>query len=1395
MKRLFFAFVIVFFTFESFSQSAVRFEQNKGQWEEQVLYMARLEGGFVFVREDGLLFSYSPKTSHNHDISSQEDKHSGHAFLLRPYGMQNTKPCATDSLQGYSNYFIGNDPAKWQSNVSAFSTILYKEVYSGIDWKIYSENGKIKHEFIVAPGADVSQIQVEYRGVESMKIIDGNLHLQLSIGTVVEQKPVSFQQNGDLIRQIGVSFQQNGDLLSYDIETFNHDQELIIDPELIFSTYSGSVSDNWGFTATYDDYGNLYSGSIVSGVYYPTTEGAFSDNFGGVWDCAITKYSADGSQMIFSTYLGGSYSEMPHSMIVDSRGDLIVFGTTGSFNFPTTEGAYSRWFSGGTAVTYDGTVTFPHGVDMYISRFSSDGTQLNASTYIGGSSNDGLNYRDRYNSSQLLTYIGNDSLYANYGDGARGELITDDRNNIYVGSSTFSTDFPTTAGAFQPLSHGEQEGVVLKLDYTLGTLLFSSYIGGSSDDAVFSIDTDDQYRLYVTGGTVSTDFPTSPNAYNATHNGGSTDAFVALVSYDGSTLLGSTYFGSSEFDLSYFVRTDCHNNPHIFGQTKAESTTLVHNAQYNIPNSGQFIAKFKPLLDSLEFSTVFGTGDGRINISPTGFAVDVCGRIYASGWGRMFKYLPNLPPQFGTMNMQTTSDCYQSNTDGQDFYIISLQNDASALDYATFFGEVSTTSTRGADHVDGGTSRFDKKGNLYQVACASCGGTDNFPIYPANVWSSDNGSTNCNAASFKFNIHSDFAVADFSMPDFVCYPDSVRLDNRGRADRYLWLFGDGTSSTETNPTHHYAQSGTYTITQIAYMDNACRSSDTLSRTIILLDNHTDTLSEVIACGGELVQIGLTDYPSSDVSFQWYPENGLSSPNVPDPYLLVSLPTDYRLVITTSSCNDTLLQPIRLRDMSIDLPDTIHYCNQPYSLQLPSDIPSSYSVSASWQSSPEDVIAAVGGVITIEQSLSSWLYINITEGNCSGRDSVYMDYGGGWLNVQTVPVRCNSESNGYAIATTGGLTQPIFYSWSCNQSGEGIDSVGNLSAGSYTLSVTDANGCSISEQFVIGSTDDISVVPTHSDNPCQNVCNAAITLAISGGSQPYSVQWDNNMTGEHIEGLCSGIYVYTLTDDTGCSLTDSIEIKDIDTLRLELSASRNNCPEGCGAVISSEVYGGQNPYTYSWSEGSSSANLTNVCCGEYSLSVSDANGCTTAGSITVDYIDAFADFQIEASQSRVFDGQSVILSCTPIEQMHYLWTPSEHLSTPYMPSTEATMYSTTTFYVFVSDNHGCSLKDSVVVEVDVVNCGKPNLYVPNIFTPNDDGKNDKVFVSGDWIEDFTFEIFDRWGEKVFSTSDLNEGWDGTFNGRKCDAAVYFYKLEVRCQGGKTYIGGGDITLIR
>ena len=178
---------------------------------------------------------------------------------------------------------------------------------------------------------------------------------------------------------------------------------------------------------------------------------------------------------------------MPHSLIVNEFDELIVFGTTGSNNFPVTPNAFQQTFMGGDSTVYDGSILLHNGSDIYISKFSSDGTSLIASTYVGGTKNDGINFKNRYNLGNTL-YFGNDSLYCNYGDGARGELITDDLNNIYVGSCTFSPI--SQPQQFFPTIHaGGQEGVVFKLDNSLSTMLFSSYIGGSNDDAVYSIDT------------------------------------------------------------------------------------------------------------------------------------------------------------------------------------------------------------------------------------------------------------------------------------------------------------------------------------------------------------------------------------------------------------------------------------------------------------------------------------------------------------------------------------------------------------------------------------------------------------------------------------------------------------------------------------------------------------------------------------------------------------------------------------------------------------------------------------------------------------------------------------------------------------------------------------------
>lgn len=1309
MKRLLIFFLLFCFAIESFCQT-LRFEQNKGQWEGNILFKARLQKGALFVENDGLVF-------HLNDVEKHQTKktNSAHAFKIEVKNSLTPTIKTPNPLPSYSNYFVGKEKEKWACKVRAYQEVVYQSIFNNIDWKVYSKNEQVKHEFIVNPNGSVDDIVLEYKGLYDIKLKKDELILKTCLGEIIEEKPYAYQIINGKETPVQVEFSLKDSNVSYIIGNYDKTLPLIIDPALIFSTYSGSTADNWGFTSTFDSYGNLYSGSIVDNIGYPTTLGAFVDTYAAGWDCAISKFSQDGSQLLFSTYYGGDQSEMPHSMIVNQYDELVVMGTTGSYNFPTTPYAFSESFSTGSTITYDGTVSFPFGVDIYVSRFSDDGTALLASTYVGGTNNDGLNYREIYNANQYIAYFGNDSLYANYGDGARGELITDDQNNIYVGTTTFSSDFPVTQNAFQTNFGGNQEGVIFKLDYALRTMIFSSFIGGSGDDAVFSIDVDTSYNLYVTGGTISENFPITNNAFDTVFETGAPDGFLALVSYDGDNLLASTFFGSNRFDLSYFVRCDRNGYPHIFGQTKAEGSDLVYNASYNIPNSGQFLAKFEPDLTSLVWSTVFGTGDNQINISPTSFAVDVCGRIYAAGWGRIFKYVvPNNVQVFGTMNMQTTNDAYQSVTDGTDFYIMSLSHDASILEYATFFGELNNSATYGNDHVDGGTSRYDKYSNLYQVVCASCNGSQNFPITP-NAWSDSNRASNCNMAAYKFQIHDDFAVADFITPDYICFPDTVNFINIGRGDSFLWDFGDGTLSSLPSPSHCYNQAGIYEVKLIAYKNYGCIAADTITKQIILLDSHTDTLPTLQACNGDLLQIGIQTYSQDSVSYSWIPSEGLTNPTSPNPYAIVSGNKTYRLVITTPQCSDTLLQQIEVSPINnIDL--------------------------------------------TIQD------------------------------------VSCPQENDGYALINSQWDSLIVSYSWSNGQNS--VDSIGNLSVGDYSVIIEDVYGCQVEETFTINSISQLNVSLSVDTNICGNSCNGQIHISAQNGVEPYSILWnDSTLSGFDLENLCDGEYIFSIQDAQGCQVSDTIIIESKYNITTTTTKTDNNCEQGCGATASVQANGGLLPYSYTWSNGETSFSIEDLCCGKYYVDITDANQCTAKDSVEISFVNSLSDIQIQASHTRVFDGEQIILSTNYIDGMLYHWTPDENLSNPFSHITNATVYESGYYFVTVSDNHGCDVKDSIWIEVDVVECERPNIYVPNVFTPNNDGKNDIVFVKGEWIESFEFEIFDRWGESVFFTNKLSEGWDGTFNGKLCDAAVYFYRLSVNCAGGKKFVEGGDITLIR
>ena len=906
--------------------SRTYFIANLGQWDNPFLFKAQMNNAALFAESNCLTIALRQHRHHNHDSHFHHEMGGQmHAYKVHFKG---SNPSVTvtgqnpDKYGGYDNYYYGHNPDRWVSHLSHYLTVYYSGLYDGIDMDIQVAQHALKTNFYITPGAKPSSIVLAYEGIDKMYLSSGNLILRTSVGEIVELQPYAYQIADTGQHEIPARYIIHGNEVRFSLGEYDTLLPLVIDPILHFSTYTGSTSDNWGTTATYDAHKNTYTAGLVFGTGYPVSTGAYDSTYNNNADIGIFKFDTSGTQRLFATYLGGSLADMPHSMYVNAFDELVIFGTTGSTDFPVTQGAYDTTFNGGDTLQFEGTTSiyFPHGSDIFVSRFSSDGTQLQASTYVGGSGNDGLNYRKRYNTSRILM-LGNDSLYFNYGDGARGELITDDLNNVYVGSTTFSNDFPTTEGSVAPLALMNQNGIVFKLDYNLRNMIWSTYLGGNFDDAVYSIDVDSNYNILVCGGTNSPNFPTTYGSYQPAYGGGTADGFITKIDYNGRRIIASTFYGSPQYDQIYFVRTGKHDEVFIFGQTKAQGSTMIHNAAYNVPGSGMLLARLNPNLDSLEWSTVFGTPLGRPNLSPTAFGADICNRVYAAGWGRDFIGYNNISwNQAGTYDMETTSDAIQTTTDGMDFYIMSMSADASTLDYATFFGELHGSGSNGGfDHVDGGTSRFDKMATLYQSVCASCYGNDEFPT-TTGAWSSHNNSNNCNNALFRLNIHSDFAVADFLAPPVGCEPYTVDFTNTGRGTSFLWDFGDGTTSTATNPQHTYTQAGSYRVRLIAQLDNGCTPADTTEYTVRVLSNHAHHTISQLPCDGTAVQIG--DQPMLGCTYHWIQGN-VSDSNIANPYVYQS--GTYVLQITTiHGCQEIdsfAVQFIKVLDTIIVIPPT------------------------------------------------------------------------------------------------------------------------------------------------------------------------------------------------------------------------------------------------------------------------------------------------------------------------------------------------------------------------------------------------------------------------------------------------------------------------------------------
>lgn len=860
------------------SEGNYEFFENKGQWPTGVLYRAKLGAGSIWLEQGRVLYHFMDYSDASHAHANQDAKlHEDEVLMFK-------QDVVTANFEGanlavetekkfqtpyYHNYFKGNNPQRWGKGVFGYHHVTYKSLYPGIDLLFFEKESDLKYEFHLAPHASPEQIKIRYDGHQKVKLDkNGNLIITSKIGEIHEKQPYAYQIKNGKIVEIPCKFELKGDVVTYALGDYDRDLQLIIDPELIFSTYCGSVTDNFGMTATYAYDGKGYIGGIIYGDDYPTPGPAWNttpnitvDDVGTVTtDVFISKYNEDGTAMIWTNFIGGGDNtqgtETVHSLICDTDNDVYLYGATSSTDFPV-EGGFQDGHAGGDPlnIAFNGTNFGTVGTDIFVAKFSSDGLNLEGSTYIGGSANDGVNFK--ISSGTYSSAAAYDSLTTNYGDQFRGEIMIDSLDNIIVTSSSWSDDFPVESG-FQMTHGGYQDAVLFKISADFSTLIWSSYYGGSENDAGYSVKIDSSYNVVFAGGTTSNDIPGTAGGIQATYNGGRADGYITKISEEGDVIVQATYIGTISYDQVFFVEVDRWDNIYIVGQSLGDMPTSP--GAYSNAGSSQFIWKLNPELTSTDYTTVFGNGSPTTDISPSAFLVDFCGNVYVAGWGGNI-----LPGGAATTGMPTTDDAFlEDSPNGFDFYMIVLERNVESLLYGTYMGGGTSS-----EHVDGGTSRFDKFGVVYQAVCGGCGGNSDFPTSDG-AWSAVNLSSNCNNVLYKFDFEI-VPVAKFEV-DLLegCAPLTLTFDNESNDTvNFSWEFGPGSEILVDgpSPTVLFNEPGEYEVT-LTITDTICGLTDTAVKIITVHPElELEVPNDTIVCD-EFTYDLIANSNGSATSFHW-----------------------------------------------------------------------------------------------------------------------------------------------------------------------------------------------------------------------------------------------------------------------------------------------------------------------------------------------------------------------------------------------------------------------------------------------------------------------------------------------------------------------------------------------
>jgi hypothetical protein len=663
---------------ESYGKLPLQFEANRGQTHKDVRFLSRGAGYSLYLTAGEAVLVLSKPGADAKRV----------ALRMSLVGTaRNPVVTGLDELPGKANYFIGKDRSKWRTNVPTYAKVQYQNVYPGIDLVYYGNQRQLEYDFVVAPGADPKKIVLGFKGADKLKIdAGGDLVLRMAGSDIRQHKPVVYQDIDGVRHEIAGNYVRKGaNRVGFKLAAYDATRPLVIDPVVLsYSTYLGGSGDDSGRSIAVDADGNAYvTGTTSAG--FPTTAGAFQPTGSGTSDVFVSKLNPAGSALVYSTYLGGSGSDGASGISVDAAGNAYVAGGTSSIDFPTTAGAFQATLAGSG--------------NAFVAKLDPTGSALVYSTYLGG---------------------------GRFDNGAG--IAVDGVGNAYVTGATQSTNFPTTAGAFQttfsdPSNTVDPDAFVTKLNPTGSALVYSTYLGGGRFDNGAGIAVDGAGNAYVTGATQSGNFPTTAGAFQTAFKSGSnvnSDVFVTKLDSTGSSLVYSTYLGGGSDESGAGIAVDSSGSAYVTGRTNSSDFPTTPGVfQQPATSNGlydAFVSKVDPAGSSLVYSARLG---GSSSDTGSGIAVDAGGNAYVTGT-TLSDDFPTTPGAFKAIH---------SASDGWDVFVSQVDPTGSALAYSTYLGGSGVPDRFGQSGMDSGFGiAVDAAGSAYVTGNTNA---TNFPTTPS----------------------------------------------------------------------------------------------------------------------------------------------------------------------------------------------------------------------------------------------------------------------------------------------------------------------------------------------------------------------------------------------------------------------------------------------------------------------------------------------------------------------------------------------------------------------------------------------------------------------------------------------------------------------------------------